>query len=107
MARKRQGRRKRKVGGFLPLIPAIIGAIGTLAGGAAGIASAVNQSKTRKLLQDAIRAKKIGAGIRRKRRRRRGRGLQLYPWSSTTPWLMSQSKKKMPASIMRSFPRGR
>ena len=69
--------KEEKAGGFLPLIPLIIGAItaaGSLAGGAAGITQAVNKKKAEEAalaeqrrhnqqLESAARGKGVGDGV--------------------------------------------
>lgn len=76
-----------KKGGFLPLIPlfAALSAVGSLMGGAAGVATAVNKAKTaQKQLEEqqrhnvAIEGKKIGNGLYLKPYKK-GFGLYLQP----------------------------
>lgn len=66
----------KKVGGFLPLILAGLGALGTLAGGAAGIAKTVIDAKNagKRLLEAERHNKAVELSIAK------GRGLQLYPY---------------------------
>jgi len=67
-----------KTGGFLPLLPLlgpIIAGIGSLAGGAAGIASAVTKAKNEaKILEELKKRNKEGSGRNKKKR---GKGLYL------------------------------
>ena len=67
-----------KKGGFiftLPAIAAAAGALGSLAGGAAGIATAVNKKKSQdKLLAEAVRHNK------EMEKKKSGKGLHLKPY---------------------------
>lgn len=86
IVKKRQ--RKVKRGGILPLLPILagIGALGSLAGGAAKIAQAVNTGKSaRKQLQELVQHNKkmealaSGKGLKKKKQKSlRGKGLYLY-----------------------------
>lgn len=75
MKRKRKTKKRRvlpiaKRGGFLPLLP-MLGAIGSLIGGAAGVAKAVNAGKAaRRQLEE----------LQRHNRATEGRGLYLAPY---------------------------
>lgn len=113
---KRLRRRGRKIpipktlGGFLPLLP-LLGLLPGLAGAGAAIAgTALRARAQRKALDEAQRHNKAmeaailakGKGLKRRRKKRgsgikkkkrRGRGIQLYPWSPATPWLIRQSKR--------------
>jgi len=80
--RRRPRKKGRKVGGFIPLLIAALGALGSLAGGGAAIAKAVNQAKANKTqLEEVMRHNKVieskilgsgilGLGMKRKRRRK-------------------------------------
>lgn len=76
----------KKTGGFVFTIPALmagIGAAASLAGGASGIATAVNKKKAAdKMLQETKRHNKAmeGRGISLKKRTRTGKGLYLKPY---------------------------
>lgn len=69
-----------KSGGFIPLIPLFAGlsALGGLAGGAAGIAQAVNKAKaSQKLLEEAQRHNKVMEDVALSKK---GQGLYLKPY---------------------------
>lgn len=75
-----------KRGGFLPLLLPILGALGALGGGAAGIAKAVNDAKANKQqLAEQQRHNKVmeqatsGKGLNR-RSTKKGKGLYLAPY---------------------------
>lgn len=90
----RRIRTPKKVGGFLPLLLAGLGALGSAAGGAAGIAKAVNEAKAAsKRLAEAERHNKAVEAMLLKK----GRGLQLHPWApNSSTWLSPRVKKKLP-----------
>lgn len=76
-----------KYGGFIPLLLPLLGALGALGGGAAGIATAVNKAQAdKRMLEETQRHNKvmeaIGKGIGRKkqRKKRKGQGLYLKPY---------------------------
>jgi hypothetical protein len=86
VVRGRRIRTPKKIGGILPLLLPLIASLGAM-GSTLGL---INRRKTGK----GLRRRKTTS---RRRKTRRGRGLQLYPWSPQTPWLMSEeSKKKYP-----------
>lgn len=76
-----------KIGGFLPLIPLILAglsAAGAIAGGASGIAKAVDSAKTnRKALEEAARHNKVMETAIMTNRK--GSGLHLEPWPKNSP----------------------
>jgi hypothetical protein len=77
-----------KKGGFIFTVPAMLaaaGALGSLAGGAAGIANAVNKKKNSdKLLNETIRHNKTmeGKGLIKNQRGGGGKGLFLKPFNN-------------------------
>lgn len=88
---KKTGRRLRtpkKVGGFLPLLLPILGALGALAGGGAGIAKTVIDAKNaqKKMAEAERHNRAVELSIAK------GRGLQLYPYEGTR-YLNSRVKK--------------
>jgi hypothetical protein len=69
----------KKIGGFLPLIPLFAGlsAVGALAGGAAGVAKAVNDAQmARKKYEEMVKHNRTMEAIGL----RRGSGLYLKPY---------------------------
>lgn len=71
--------RSPRKGGFLPLLLPLLGALGALGGGAAGIAKAVNDAKTNRLRLDEQKRHNQameGKGLRK------GKGLYLRPYGS-------------------------
>lgn len=81
--KKRIIKTPKRIGGFLPLLFPLLGALGALGGGAAGIAKAVNDAKANKqLLEETQRHNKAmeakGKGLYLKPYR--GRGLYLAPY---------------------------
>ena len=85
MAVKRKSTKKKKVkkGGVLPiLLGPIIAALGSLAAGSAGIATAVNKAKAdAKLLAETQHHNRTmeGKGLKKKKKKSRGKGLFLKP----------------------------
>lgn len=80
-------------GGFIPLIPLFAGlsALGGLAGGAAGIAQAVNKAKTsQKLLEEARRHNKVMEDVALGKR---GDGLYLKPYRTGLGLFMKSNKQ--------------
>jgi len=83
-------RRKKRIlpvakrGGILPLLP-LLGVVSSLAGGAAGIAKSVNDSKT---------AQRQLEEIQRHNRAMEGRGLYLAPYKRGQGFSTVQKKKK-------------
>lgn len=77
LKKKRIIRTPSKIGGFLPLLLPILGALGALGGGAAGIAKAVNDIKVSKgQLEELHRHNKVMEGLSQ------GKGLYIKPYKS-------------------------
>lgn len=83
--RKRIIKPPKKIGGFLPLLLPILGALGALGGGAAGIAKAVNDANaSKKQIEEAQRHNKVmeslakGKGLHFKSKK--GKGMYLKPF---------------------------
>lgn len=82
-----------KTGGVLPLVPIFAGlsALGTLAGGAAGVAKAVNEAKdARKRLSEMTRHNETMEAIAL----RQGRGLSLKPYKKGLGLYMTPYRKQ-------------
>lgn len=85
--RKRVIKTPKKIGGFLPLLFPLLGALGALGGGAAGIAKAVNDAKaSKKQLEETQRHNKTmedlakGKGLYFKPQSKTGKGMFLAPF---------------------------
>uniref|UniRef100_V5G499 Phospholipase A2-like domain-containing protein n=1 Tax=Anoplophora glabripennis TaxID=217634 RepID=V5G499_ANOGL len=75
-----------KNGGFLPLLLPILGALGALGGGAAGIAKAINDAKTNKQQlaeqqRHNLAMEQVGKGLRLNKK---GKGLFLAPYKKNS-----------------------
>lgn len=82
-----------KVGGFLPLLPILAGlsAVGSLTGGVAGMAKAINDSKIgRKQLEENKRHNKVMETIKLKQ----GKGLYLKPYKNGLGLFLSPQESK-------------
>lgn len=84
LRKKRILKPPKKIGGFLPLLFPLLGALGALGGGAAGIAKAVNDAKAdREKLEELRRHNKaieVSKGKGLKSDRFQGKGLFLKPY---------------------------
>ena len=83
-----------KQGGFLPLLP-VLGALGSLIGGAAGVAKAVDESKfKRRQLEE----------LQRHNRAMEGRGLYLAPYKRGSGYARKGKKNFAEADVRRNVP---
>lgn len=85
--KKRVIKTPKKIGGFLPLLFPLLGALGALGGGAASIASAVGKANaSKKLLEESQRHNKAmealakGKGLHLKPQSKLGKGMFLAPF---------------------------
>ena len=94
--RKRKTRKRllpvAKRGGFLPLLP-ILGALGSLVGGTAGVTKVINDSKA---------AQRQLEELRRHNRTLEGRGLYLAPYKRGTSTMIKKKERKKKNVVKRN-----